>query len=76
MLNKYIFKKTKIDINWSIVMPVMLLVFISLITLYGTKGELLVLQSNFFKHLVFFITGLILFYYIQLIRTTFFYEMA
>ena len=76
MLNKYIFKKTKIDINWSIAMPVMLLVFISLITLYGTKGELLVLQSNFFKHLVFFITGLILFYYIQLIRTTFFYEMA
>ena len=76
MLNKYIFKKTTIEINWAIIFPVICLVMISLVTLYSTKGELLLFESNFFRHIVFFLIGLILFYFVQLIRTTLFYEMA
>jgi len=76
MLDKYIFKKTKIDIYWPVLFPAIVLVLISLITLYGTKGELLIMESNFFKQMVFFSLGIVIFYYIQLVRTTFFYETA
>lgn len=76
MFNKYIFKNKTIDANWSILLPVFSLVFISLVILYSTKGDLLLIESNFFKHLVFFGLGLVVFYFIQLIRTTFFYETA
>ena len=76
MLNKYFFKKTNIGLTWSILLPTLCLVVISLVTLYGTKGELLLIESNFFKQMIFFIIGIIIFYLTQLVRITFFYEMA
>ena len=76
MINKYFFKSSNIGIVWSIFLPVISLIFISLITLYSTKGDLLIVESNFFKQLIFCLIGLVVFYSVQLIRINFFYEMA
>ena len=76
MFSKYIFKNKTIDANWSIILPVFSLIFIGLVILYSTKGDLILMESNFFKHLIFFSLGLVVFYLIQLIRSTFFYETA
>ena len=76
MINKYFFKSSNIGIVWSIFFPVISLVFISLITLYSTKGDLPIVESNFFKQLIFCLIGLVVFYSVQLVRINFFYEMA
>ena len=76
MLNKYFFYNKNIEIKWMIIFPVLLLLSISLITLYSTKSSISLIESNFFKQCVFVLFGFIIFYVLQYVRNVFFYEMA
>ncbi|MAV58799.1 MAG: hypothetical protein CMG07_02485 [Candidatus Marinimicrobia bacterium] len=76
MLNKYFFYKKNIELKWMIILPVLVLLSISLITLYSTKSSISLIESNFFKQCIFVLFGFIIFYILQYVRNVFFYEMA
>ena len=76
MLNKYFFYNKNVEIKWMIILPVLILLSISLITLFSTKNTISLAESNFFKQCVFVLLGILIFYFLQFIRNVFFYEMA
>ena len=76
MIRKYFLKSPNIKIQWRIIYPVILLVLIGLVTLYGTKDVEILYKTNFFKQCIFLIISIISFYLLQFLRISFFYETA
>ena len=76
IINKIIQPPEKILIRWGLFLPVIILIFISLITLKYTSLNSHFFSSTFIKQIVWFSISSILFFILQWVRIQFFQEYA
>ena len=76
LANKLIHIPDKISFRWSIVIPVLILVLISLITLKHTSSSSSLLSSTFFKQIIWFGISAVIFLIAHWLRMQFFQEYA
>ena len=76
LINKLIQIPDKIIVRWWILLPVLILMIISFITLKHTSLDMSFSSSTFIKQLIWFWIGCIFFFLSQWIRIQFFQEYA
>ena len=70
------FKNQFIKIKWTIALPVLFLVFIGLLTLNSTSNNNSFIASSFYKQIVWFNMGVIVFIIMQYVRIQYFYDYS
>ena len=70
------FKNQSFKIKWGIIFPVLFLIFIGLLTLSSTSNNNSFLVSSFYKQLVWFNIGVVVFIIAQYVRIQYFYDYS
>lgn len=76
MLQKIIQSKPTVRYQLSLIVPVVILLMISLLTLYSTNLQVDFLESSLYKQMIWIGIGSVVFIALQFIRVQFFYEYA